>query len=360
MRRYVLLAAAVAPILAVTAAVSMPGCSEEFENICAFLDDPDSCYHAFQSETATGCWTPGEKGPSGSFASRDKLDVCFLDGGGQIVFDPALDITAFPPKSIALKRLDALAAECGSITYSGEFSYSVTVKVPCTGADIDAGAEECEDAGADNNSTIGRTLTLTTPEGRSTLDVSCPGGKSHHFNRVDIQECANEGQDRLQPRAVLETSAGNQPPPQPSLDAGTTDTGLYEGSVKLSVHYPPGDSIVEVVKDGKKIKEATKKPVVVEYFNCRIPAPAPLCLNGQKDGLETDIDCGGTVCEKQCDEGQSCARPDDCSTRRCAIDGTGFLKCQAAASSSASATTGGGAGAGGADGTGGAGGASGQ
>src|SRR5690242_9236518 len=131
MRRYVLLAAAVAPILAVTAAVTVPGCGEEFENICAFLDSADSCYHTFQDETKDQCWTSVEgKGPTGSFASRDKLDTCFLDPeyGGQIVFDPPLDLAAFPPKSFAFKRLDTQAEECGSVTFSGEFSYSVTTK----------------------------------------------------------------------------------------------------------------------------------------------------------------------------------------------------------------------------------------
>ncbi|WP_441292927.1 hypothetical protein ACSRUE_23335 [Sorangium sp. KYC3313] len=348
MRRYVLLAAAVAPILAVTAAVSVPGCAEEFENICTFLDDSSSCYHAFQTETDDQCWMKGEgNGPVGNFASRDKLDVCFLKSGGQIVFDPPLDIAAFPPKSMAFKRLTARAEECGSVAFSGEFSYSVTVKVPCTGADIDAGAEGCADAGADNNSTIGRTLTLTTPEGRSTLDVSCAGGKSHHFNRVDIQECAIEGQDRLQPRAVLEANAGNQPPP----DAGPDTTGDFAGSIKLRIYHPQSGAI-EV--NEKREKRVETDPVVVEYFDCVIPPPAPLCSNGQKDGLETDIDCGGTLCEKRCDDGQSCAGNQDCATgTTCRQDTSGFLKCQTSDSNSASTTTGSAAGAGGSGGAGG-------
>ncbi|KYG07441.1 hypothetical protein BE21_02400 [Sorangium cellulosum] len=362
MRRYVLLAAAVAPILAVTAAVTVPGCGEEFENICEFLDDSSSCYHAFQTETDAQCWTKGEgEGPIGNFASRDKLDVCFLKDGGQIVFDPPLDIAAFPPTSVSFKRLNAQAEECGSVAFSGEFSYSVTAQVPCSQNLVDAGVEECEDAGADGTVKVGRTLTLTTPEGRSTLDVSCAGGKSHHFNRVDIQECADTRQDRLQPRAVLEASAGNQPPPQPPPDGGPTMTELYEGSVKLRIYYPRSGATVEN-KETKK-KDVELSPDVVEYFDCRIPPPAPLCLNGQKDGLETDIDCGGTLCTKRCAEGQSCAQDSDCDGGgTCRIDTTGFLKCQASGSSSSttssstSSTTGGGAGGGGA-GAGGSGGA---
>ncbi|KYF61002.1 hypothetical protein [Sorangium cellulosum] len=352
MRRYVLLAAAVAPLLAVTAAVSVPGCGEEFENICVFLDDSSSCYHKFRVDTSDQCWPSNESSPSGTFASRETLDVCFLDGGGQIVFDPPLDITAFPPTSVAFKRLDAQATECGSVTLSGEFSYSVTVQVPCTAEDVDAGAKECADADTDSTSKIGRTIALATPEGRDTLDVSCADGTSHHFNRADIQECADRGQDKLQPRAVLEASPGNQPPPEADPAAPET-VETYGGFIKLSIHYPQSGATVEVKENDKIVKQVSEGPAVIEYFNCRIPPPAPICANGQKDGLETDVDCGGTLCGRRCDDGQSCAVNGDCAGMPCALDSSGFLKCQAPDSSNAGATTGGGAGA---DGSGGAGG----
>ncbi|WP_437954496.1 hypothetical protein WME76_23220 [Sorangium sp. So ce119] len=347
MRRYVLLAAAVAPILAVTAAVSVPGCGEEFENICVFLDDSSSCYHEFRTETSTRCWPSGESSPVGTFASREKLDVCFLEGGGQIVFDPPLDIAAFPPTSIAFKRLDTQAAECGAVTLSGEFSYSVTVQVPCTPEDVDAGAEACADPATDSTGQIGRTITLATPEARDVLDVSCADGTSHHFNRADIQECAVRGQAKLQPRAVLEANPGNQPPPDADPTVPET-TETYGGFIKLSIRYPQSEATEEVEENGKKVKQVFKDPEVIEYFNCRIPPPAPICANGQKDGLETDVDCGGTLCDKRCGDGQSCAVVGDCSPgMSCTLDSSGFLKCQAPDDSSASASTGGGAGAGG-------------
>ncbi|KYF51925.1 hypothetical protein BE08_17280 [Sorangium cellulosum] len=352
MRRYVLLATAAAPLLAVTAAVSVPGCGEEFENICAFLDDSNSCYHEFRAETSNHCWPSGESSPSGTFASRGTLDVCFLAGGGQIVFDPPLDIAAFPPTNVAFKRLDSQAAECGAVTLSGEFSYAVTVQVPCTPEDIEAGAAECADAGTDSSSKIGRTITLATPEGRDILDVSCADGTSHHFNRVDIQECADRGQDKLQPRAVLEASPGNQPPPDADPTAPET-VETYGGFIKLSIHYPQSGATQEVEEEGKKLKQVSRAPEVIEYFNCRIPPPAPICANGQKDGLETDVDCGGTLCDKRCGDGQSCAVDKDCAGMPCVLDSTGFLKCQAPDGNNASATTGGGAGAGGSGGAGG-------
>ncbi|MGK3992669.1 hypothetical protein [Sorangium sp. So ce1024] len=350
MRRYVLLAAAVAPLLAVTAAVSVPGCGEEFENICVFLDDSNSCYHKFRDETSGRCWPSNESAPSGTFASRETLDVCFLDHGGQIVFDPPLDIAAFPPTSVAFKRLDSQAVECGSVTLSGEFSYSVTVQVPCTTEDVDAGAEECMDAGTDSTGLIGRTITLATPEGRDILDVSCADGTSHHFNRIDIQECADREQDRLQPRAVLVANPGNQPPPKADPTAQET-VETYGGSIKLSIHYPQsGATDVVEEEDGKKLKRVSRGPDVIEYFDCRIPPPAPLCANGKKDGLETDVDCGGMLCDKRCDDGQSCAVDADCAGMPCVLDNSGFLKCKKNAANDTGSMTGGGAGAGGSGG----------
>lgn len=345
MRRHLLLAAAVSPILVAAVAASAPGCgTEEFENICAFLNEPSSCYHTFQAETNAQCWTPGEgNGPKGNFAARDKLDVCFLDEG-QVIFDPPLDIAEFPPKSIAFKRLDRQAEECGSVSFSGEFSYSVTVATPCS--NLDESVPECEDAsgggGVGGDAKASRTITLTTPEGRDTLDVSCANGTSHHFNRLDIQECAKEDQEKLLPRAVLEANPGSQPAP----DADPAMTDQHRGFIRFRIYYPQSGATVE----GKVVTD----PVVVEYFDCTIPPPPPLCFNGQKDGLETDVDCGGTLCSK-CGEGKFCARPEDCLSNTCERDTDGFSKCMPAGAGGA-----GGAGSGGADDSGGAGGAGGQ
>ena len=38
---------------------------------------------------------------NGSFLSRDKLDVCLIAGGGQVVFDPPIDLANYPPSPLA-------------------------------------------------------------------------------------------------------------------------------------------------------------------------------------------------------------------------------------------------------------------
>ncbi|WP_438003527.1 hypothetical protein WME89_32220 [Sorangium sp. So ce321] len=367
MRRYVMLAAAVCPLLVTAAAVTVPGCGEEFENICAFLKDPDSCYADFHREIGDRCGIQADgQTLKGTFASRETLDVCFLTSGGQVVFDPPLDVAALPPTTVSFKRIDAQARECGAFTYSGEFTYSVTID-PC-GEPENAGGSggsggalpQCDDGSGDDGgggdtggggggsggggsgaaagavSVIGGTVTITTPEGRDTLDVSCADGTSHHFNRLDAEKKCSD-QVGLLPKAVLEASPGNQPPP--TMDP--TDTEEFAGFIRFSIHYPPSAPAA----DGTSTKADT-----VNYFECSIPAPAPLCFNGEKDGLETDVDCGGTLCAARCDDGQSCVSKDDCTSGICEVE-DGFRKCQKVETGA-----GGAGGAGGTEGTAGAGG----
>ncbi|MFO0757186.1 MAG: hypothetical protein U0359_11895 [Byssovorax sp.] len=49
--------------------------------------------------------------------------------------------------------------------------------------------------------------------------------------------------------------------------------------------------------------------------NICVPA-SPTCVDGIKNGSETDTDCGGAVCQK-CAAGQSCGNSGDCSTGSC-------------------------------------------
>ena len=57
-------------------------------------------------------------------------------------------------------------------------------------------------------------------------------------------------------------------------------------------------------------------------FICTVP----LCNDSTKDGAETDVDCGGGTCQK-CANGMKCAVAADCTSNRCADDGTGTLRC---------------------------------
>ena len=52
-----------------------------------------------------------------------------------------------------------------------------------------------------------------------------------------------------------------------------------------------------------------------------------LCVDGEQDGVETDLDCGGGTCSP-CADGLLCNSGSDCQSTNCVDDGTGVLKCQ--------------------------------
>ncbi len=47
-----------------------------------------------------------------------------------------------------------------------------------------------------------------------------------------------------------------------------------------------------------------------------VPDLAPSCSDGIRDGLETDVDCGGPACPR-CALGKYCATNTDCSSGVC-------------------------------------------
>src|SRR5689334_10492571 len=125
MRRRMLVAAA-----SLSAAVTglVHGCSGQpsVEDLCAWLHD-GNCYSKFHDDEAprTLC---AFAAPAGQFAVRGMLDVCILDQGGQVVFDPPLDPTTFPDTGpLAMKFVLPDGTECGSIKYAEKFSFAITI-----------------------------------------------------------------------------------------------------------------------------------------------------------------------------------------------------------------------------------------
>ncbi len=47
---------------------------------------------------------------------------------------------------------------------------------------------------------------------------------------------------------------------------------------------------------------------------------APSCMNGTRDGDETDVDCGGALCPK-CAAGRTCGGAADCASASCSTEG---------------------------------------
>jgi hypothetical protein len=257
------------------------------------LADTNNCQARFADDVFDHCGYEPQlnsdpvASATGYFAALDDLSVCIKNGGGQVIFDPPLDTTMFPLTNTAFTILDQKAVECGTGTFAGQRSYSVTIN-PVDAAD--AGTAVGPDGGILDDNITGGTFQIALLEDGERVDVSCPGGvEKHNFNLLQLQNCTTL-QDFM-PKAVLDSSRGV---PQTNTEAGVP------GFVRLRVYYPPENPAA----DGAASR-------IVEYFNCSIPAPPAPCSNMVLDGNETDVDCGGS-CPTKCGEGQNCNSNNDC------------------------------------------------
>lgn len=66
--------------------------------------------------------------------------------------------------------------------------------------------------------------------------------------------------------------------------------------------------LFEVDQSTKKDKVEIKKASFVTTAALSYDA----CKDNAKSGDETDVDCGGSVCAKKCDEGKACGKDADC------------------------------------------------
>ncbi len=291
--------ALVTPALLLSA---LQGCGEALpQDLCNWLADTNNCYARFADDVGTQCGydfvgNPPVESATGSFASRDDLSICVKNEGGQVLFDPPPDLTAFPVKTLGFKLLDGHAQECGSGTVSEEHTYSITINP------VDA-----NDAGASgplDDHITGGTFSAVHPADRDVLDLTCPGGSgTYHFNTQTAGKCPEYS--AFLPRAILDSSPGIPESPAAAAEAGF---------VRFRVEYPPDDPDAQGAQ-----------PRVVEYFNCLIPAPPAPCQNGIRDGTETDVDCGGS-CPAGCASGLSCIDGDDCGSGDCALN-AGVWQC---------------------------------
>jgi hypothetical protein len=317
MRRRVLLATLALPF---PIALAAHGCSSgpPIEDYCAFLRNPDSCYSAFHEDLGAKCGFDNEMDAKGTFGMRAMLDVCILTAaGGQVVFDPPLDITKFPPTDpLKVKLVAADGIECGSVEITSSTLFSITINPP-PGADADAGSG---DAGSAEGPLLGGTFSVTSATNDNILDLSCPApsptatAETHRFNGFQLTECA--AFTDIAPRAVMEADPG-----------GVQRDGL----LRLKIHYPPALGTGLGGTDPRNV-EGTVAGDVVTYFDCRIPPALPIFQDGIKNASESDIDCGGPADTKdqpvRCQTGQACICNDDCANALCSVDPmSGAKKC---------------------------------
>jgi hypothetical protein len=295
---------AVAVLASLGALTGVQGCSGEqpVQDLCTWISDPSNCAARFAEDVGHQCAkvyvdpTDPVLGATGSFLARDKLDLCVLTAGGQVKFDPPFDMNAFPPASFTFSSVTDRGGACGGGFYGGPLNFFITVNT------VDPA-----DATADESTTgeyiQGGTYASAQEAGRDVFDVTCPiGQETHHFNQLTMQQCSqlDPKLPEYLPRAIFDASGGVAPAPN-----DVNGTGI-PGYVRLRVVYPPPSGVSSV------------PPVVIEYFDCAIPAPPSMCNDGFKDGTESDVDCGG-ICAVKCAAGLSCAVPEDCASGSCVL-----------------------------------------
>lgn len=302
-----------APLLA------MQGCgSRELpQDICNWLADDNSCYARFANDIATQCGYEGNldndpvASSTGYFASRDDLSLCVKNAGGQVLLGSPPAFADFPLRTLEFTLLDRDAIECGSGTYAGSQTYSITINPVDKD---DPGASTNPDGTPLTDDISGGTFTVAA-DGSDVINVTCPvplddegspvtTPESFNFNKLVLDKCSLLTD--FQPRAFLESSPGA---PE------TAANEAVPGYIRFSVLYPP---------DGDPTAEGAE-PRLVEYFNCLIPPPPPPCEDQIKNNDETDIDCGGS-CAATCAEGQGCNVDGDCTSGNCGLNG-GLQQC---------------------------------
>ncbi len=148
MRLRLALALSALPIIVASYLVA---CTSEakIEDLCGWLGDAENCYRTFATDVNAQCGAfvmastpPNDSAqPSprhGNFLKRDKLDLCVFDslGGGQVIFDPPLDVAMFPvtTASFAIRNGDGTVCGAGAVGLDGAFAISINSAQALAGA----------------------------------------------------------------------------------------------------------------------------------------------------------------------------------------------------------------------------------
>lgn len=272
------------------------GCNqeEELDNLCLFLKDKQSCYQEFLTTIGSQCTMTGI---TGVFETRDSLEKCTFSGASspgpnivtQVTFDPPIELTKLPYTGGNVK-LTINGTDCGMVEFGEKDKLAVALDVYPQLTDP---AVACETSGTQfcGSSYSNTPVAPESINDSSTLiSTKCPDGTTFKFDRFQIdQQCADQAAVFPEVKFVIMPNGVNK-----------------EGSVTLAIKYT---------------SDKTET-----YVNCTIPPALPACANGEKDGLETDIDCGGSTCMTRCDKDQSCISDSDCKNGLCSVVG-GIKKC---------------------------------
>jgi hypothetical protein len=264
------------------------------------------------------------------------LANCIFNTGGQVTFNPPLDLSMWPPNlsdppvtyEFTFQTPDANT--CGTATYTSPHGFSIAINPLPDGGVISGTGGTATTTTATGTGDGGRvpmpygTFTSVIAPGSDAFDVTCPSGESHHFNINEVLGLPGESGGSCPSVADFLPSASFQVFP-----GGVN----VDGAVSFAVVYPPIPPASYPTDAGAP---PTPNPPIV-YFNCTIPSAPEQCANGTKDGAETDVDCGGPQqfstfycgsCPARCGLMQQCICNDDCQEGLlCVVGAQGMKQC---------------------------------
>lgn len=285
------------PLALVLVPVAFGGCNqeEELDNLCLFLKDEESCYRNFLTDIGTRCTMDATI--AGTFDLPDVLERCTVsavnlpaDAVTQIQFDPPIEMNKLPYTGGNVKLL-INGTQCGTIDFGPNEKVGVALDVypQLTDPEAPCVASDTQFCGSSFSNTP--IIPETANESSTVMTTKCGDGSTFTFDRFQVeQQCPDQALFVPNAKLLLMPNGIDKP-----------------GLLQLSIQYTPTQSAL--------------------YVNCTIPGQLPPCANGVKDGVETDIDCGGAVCATRCGTDQACISGTDCVSGKCGVV-AGLKKCQ--------------------------------
>jgi hypothetical protein len=396
-RRLFLVALVAVPAAAVAAA---HGCTsnQPFESVCDWMAYPSNCLREFHNDMQhhqtypdnifgdCRMWStvdppPTEADPArsrtgttnGKFLDRSALDTCVLNQGGTVTFSPPVDLTMWPPPLLAEPTTYVLTFTtgdgnmCGSAQYTSQHGFSLTINAPPgtggagTGGGLGSSSSSAASSSGAGLPTIKHpacedtetkvdggvpvffgTFSETIVPGGEAFDVACPNGETHHFDLNEVQGIPLSS-DPLVDGGTFSACPGITPiVPEASFQVYPGGVGK-DGAISFAIVFPPACPPIPAGDTTGITADAVplQKPDKVVYFNCKIPKGLDTCIDGAKNGTETDVDCGGPqtpptdmslvgACPAGCMMGQACLYNCDCQKGQVCLANSmsGMLQCQ--------------------------------
>lgn len=161
----------------------------------------------------------------------------------------------------------------------------------------------------------GKEVTVRITEGGHDEQSSATNDRALDLARLSVFGCVAGGRGAARP-AML------RPVGRPLWLVALLLLGCASGAeAKVEADARAADVIEDTAAEDTESDDTGESSDTGEPMVDTAPADvAASCMNGTRDGDETDVDCGGALCPK-CVVGRTCALATDCASASCGTDG---------------------------------------